>query len=134
MLSDGRWAAYLLVAAVLIVLAADIYRMGFVYIDNFRILEHAHRTSWPELVSDTADLGEIYRPLNVILTKALFEIRGADFFVYRTAHLVTLAVLLLGWLKACDPRTAAGRPLEDGKKARRPDSDPACTIPAGPLV
>ena len=57
------------------------------------------------LVSDTADLGEIYRPLNLILTKAVFEIRGADFFVFRTAHLITLGVLLLGWLKACDPRT-----------------------------
>ena len=54
---------------------------------------------------DTANQGEIYRPLNLILTKTLFEIRGADFFVFRTAHLVTLGVLLLGWLKTCDPRT-----------------------------
>ena len=78
---------------------------SFVYIDNFRILDHVNRTSWRELVSDTSDVGEIYRPLNLILTKAVFEIRGADFFVFRTAHLVTLGVLLLGWLKACDPRT-----------------------------
>jgi len=98
-------AAYVLVAAVLVVLAADTYRISFVYIDNFRILERVNRTSWRALASDTADLGEIYRPLNLILTKAVFEIRGADFFVYRTAHLITLVVLLLGWLKACDPRT-----------------------------
>ena len=103
--SHALWAAYVLVAAVLIVLAADTYRIGFVYIDNFTILDHINRTSWRELVSDTSDVGEIYRPLNLILTKAVFEIRGADFFVFRTAHLVTLGVLLLGWLKACDPRT-----------------------------
>ena len=99
------WAAYVLVATVLIVLAADTYRIGFAYIDNFRIFERVSRTSWRELASDTADLGEIYRPLNLILTKVLFEIRGADFFIYRTAHLVTVGALLLGWLKACDPRT-----------------------------
>ena len=92
-------------ATVLIVLAADTYRIGFVYIDNFRTLERVSRTSWWEIASDRTDLGEMYRPLNLILTKAVFEIRGADFFVYRTAHLVTLGLLLFGWLKACDPRT-----------------------------
>jgi hypothetical protein len=99
------WAGYVVVVTVLIVLAVDIYRIGFAYIDNFRTLERVNRTSWWELASDTANLGEIYRPLNLLLTKAVFEIRGADFFVYRTAHLVTLGVLFLGWLKACDPRT-----------------------------
>jgi hypothetical protein len=93
------------VTVVLIVLGADIFRIGFVYVDNFRVLELASRLSWFEFVDESAGLAEIYRPLNFLLTKAVFQIHGADLYVFRGAQLVTLAGWFLGWVKACNPRT-----------------------------
>lgn len=104
---DGRRASSLLLAATMTALAVDIYDIGFAYIDNFRILETASRHTWTELAVNAGNRSEMYRPLNLLITKAVLAIRGADFFVFRTAHLFIVGVLFLAWMKACDPRTWA---------------------------
>ena len=41
--SGARLASYLLLAALMAGLAADVYRIGFTYIDTFRIFEESSR-------------------------------------------------------------------------------------------
>jgi hypothetical protein len=68
-------------------------------------MEAASRRAWLDFADGSGGLAETFRPINFLLTKAVYQIHGPDFLVFRGVQLATLVALFIAWVKACDPRT-----------------------------
>ena len=107
--TPGGWACLALaeIALVGVGLGYWLYQIEFAYIDVLRLFDYVDGTSWSDVGASLFQGGAQYRPLRMMLIKAVYDGFGPAQVVFRTIELGAIMLLAMLFFALCRPRHAA---------------------------
>ena len=94
----GRWSTQTLVRCWLVILvgvfAAGLYVVGWPFVDLYEVLWNTTSRSWRETIAWAFGGGTEYRPVMVLLIKAVYMMAGPTLWIYKILVLGQFALLL----------------------------------------